>query len=108
MKDNRKEGEKRAERRGGGKEEGEGKAEYCTTDEPTLECWRKISVRHFHVWPHAEMKGKRLPKGKPLFSKCELPIFRIRRKSERVSSAGHSQKSSAYGGYFNFLIPSFL
>lgn len=37
-----------------------------------------------------------------------FPSLRIRRKNERVSSARHSPKSSAYGGYFNFLIPSFL
>ncbi len=37
-----------------------------------------------------------------------FPSLRIHRKNKRVSSARHSPKSSAYGGYFNFLIPSFL
>ncbi len=96
----------REEGRGGGKEEGEGKPEYCTTAERSK--YPQISVQHFHVWPQAEGKVNVYLMASLCSANVSFPSLRIHRKNKRVSSARHSPKSSAYGGYFNFLIPSFL
>lgn len=70
MKDN---GERKRER-GGGKEEGGGEGRILYSTLNTHICVHTTQSQ-LTFGPMHKRKGKCLPKGKPLFSKCELPIF---------------------------------
>lgn len=73
MKDNRKEG--KAEHRGGEEERKRGRGSQSTVRQTNERSNIAADFRTTlsRVAP-CRRKGKRLPSGKPLFSKCELPI----------------------------------
>lgn len=108
MKDNRKEG--KAEQRGGEEERKRGRGSQNTVRQPerTLKYWHRYPYNTFTCGPMQKGKVNVYLKASLCSANVSFPSLRIRRKNKRVSSARHSPKSSAYGGYFNFLIPSFL
>lgn len=83
---------------GGGKEEEKGKEEYCV-------CTHHTAQSQLTCGPMHQRKAKCLPKGKPLFRKCELPIFFPKKEYSLQQDIHKSPQHMAATSISLFLFP---